>query len=48
MGRLKKLMPISTQVKVLVEVGVELYVAVVEAGTYLQYTFLDGLRTTDG
>ena len=45
MGRLKKLMLISTQVEVLVEVGVEQYLAVVEAGADLQYTFPDGLRT---
>ena len=50
MGRLKKLMLISTQALVLVEVGVKLYVAVVEAGADLQYTFpdgtdYDGLRT---
>ena len=38
-------MLISTQVEVLVEVGVEQYVAVVEAGADLQYTFPDGLRT---
>ena len=42
MGRLKKLMLISTQVEVLVEVGVELFVA--EARADLQYTFPDGLR----
>ena len=46
-GRLNKLNLISTQVEVLVEVGVEQYVAVVEAGADLQYTFPDGLRTTD-
>ena len=45
MGRLNKLILISTQVEVLVEVGVEQYVAVVEAGADLQYTFPDGLRT---
>ena len=45
MGRLNKLMLISTQVEVLVKVGVEQYVAVVEAGADLQYTFADGLRT---
>jgi len=46
-GRRKKLMLISTQVENLVEVWVELYVAVVEAGADLQYTFPDGLLTTD-
>ena len=45
MGRLNRLILISTQVEVLVEVGVEQYVAVVEAGADLQYTFPDGLRT---
>ena len=44
-GRLNKLNLISTQVEVLVEVGVEQYVAVVEAGADLQYTSPDGLRT---
>ena len=43
MGRLYKLMLISTQVEVIVEVGVEQYVAVVEAGADLQNTFPDGL-----
>ena len=38
---------ISTQVEVVVEVGVELYVAVFEAGADLEYTFPDGLRTMD-
>ena len=45
MGRLDKLILISTQVEVLLEVGVEQYVAVVEAGADVQYTFPDGLRT---
>ena len=45
MGRLKKSMLISTQVEVLVEVGVEQYVAVVEAGADLQYTTDYGGRT---
>ena len=40
-GKLKQLMLISTQVEVVVEVGVEHYVAVVEAGADLQYTFPD-------
>ena len=39
------LMQTSTQVEVLVGVGVELYIAVVEAGADLQYTFPDGLMT---
>ena len=43
MGRLKKLMLISTQVEFVVEVGVELYVVVDEAGADLQNTFPDGL-----
>ena len=35
MGRLKKLMLISTPVEVVVEVGVDLYVAVVEASYFI-------------
>ena len=48
--RLKILMLISTQVEVVVEVGVDLDEARVEAVADLQYTFPDyGLRrTTDG
>ena len=46
-GKLKKLMLISTQFEVVVEVGVELYVSIVEAGADPQYTFPDGLRTMD-
>ena len=45
MGRLNKIILISTRVEVPVEVGVEQYVAVVEAGADLQYTFPDRLQT---
>ena len=38
-----KLMQTSTQVEVVIEVGVALYKAVVEAGADLQYTLPDGL-----
>ena len=38
----------NLKVEVVVEVGVELYVAVVEAGADLQHTFPDGLQTMTG